>query len=59
MCVRMYLLIASCNGSYFCTRSAYERYNCTKVLEMLELDEPMMANSDDDLELDLGSEVEM
>ena len=35
--------------------SAYERYTGSEVLELLEMNEPMLADSDDDLELDLGS----
>ena len=40
-------------------RSVYERYTNTKVLELLEMDEPILVDSDDDLELDIGSGDEM
>ena len=35
--------------------SAYARYTGNEVLQFLEMDEPMLPDSDDDLELDLGS----
>ena len=39
--------------------STYERYSRSEVLELLDMDEPLMHDSDDDLELDLGSGDEM
>ena len=38
--------------------SVYDRYKTEKVLEMLDLDEPMGEDSDDDLGLDLNSSDE-
>ena len=39
--------------------SVYERYTNTEVLELLEMNEPVLGDSDDDLELDIGSGDEM
>ena len=38
--------------------SAYERYTSSEVLDFLEMEEPMLPDSDDNLELDLGSRDE-
>ena len=39
--------------------SVYDRYTRSEVLELLEMDEPVVHDSDDELELDLGSGDEM
>ena len=39
--------------------SVYARYSSSEVLELMEMDEPMLDDSADDLDLDLGSRDEM
>lgn len=39
--------------------SAYERYSRSQVLELMEIDEPILDDSGDELDIDLGSGDEM
>ena len=39
--------------------SVYERYSSSEVLELLNIDEPVLDDSEDDLGLDVGSGDEM
>ena len=51
--------MATTNSTSTVPGSAYERYSRSEVLELLETEEPMLQDSDDELELDLGSGDEM
>ena len=46
--------MATANVTYAVTGSVYQRYSSSKVLELLEMDKPMLEDSENALGLDLG-----